>query len=517
MGLRSAMRRHRRHDSGSRTVRFSGMPTTPVVPQGWARIRIPTSFKAGPTGIAELCKWEFRTVAGGFTDVRTREGYRHRAPRLLSAYKVADADNPGDDGGFKRLARWWRQDVYDRSGSLAARGMAEVQRLFELGERAPAWEAFRLGIVSASDIDWIPFLRGNFDRIIKELPHASLWAVEHDRVLYSRHHIVQTLFGAEATPGLLVNPDLSTQVFQAGSGLLGEQYHVGHLVEPALLVHAPWVIGIQSARMAGLVVMIFGGLEAGRLDGSVADLINIFRPRLMSSPIGAVGQPNYSAADGEALLTWWVGRVNALVAASLDTVNFTDADGFYQPSRHFAALLSMDRFFAVVQDILVGSRRDEFTRRMLLFEAVDLLEGLGLGGPDVTFGHKATVKVVERVFAGMPEGAARCLEPRCKWAAAALKDVQSEFFVKDSVKGESFVAAAAAGQPMTLDAAASRYLWLLRNAAHSYRKAVEKPLDRALLASHTGILGPELSDLPLIHLLALLAEPQRLFRSRRTI
>ena len=69
---------------------------------------------------------------------------------------------------------------------------------------------------------------------------------------------------------------------------------------------------------------------------------------------------------------------------------------------------------------------------------------------------------------------------------------------------------------MTLDAAASRYLWPLPNAGHSYRKAVENPLDRALLASHTGTLGPDLSDLPLIYLIALLAEPQRLFRSRRS-
>jgi hypothetical protein len=487
----------------------------PKVSEGWARIKIPKSFQAGPSGIAKLCDWEFRKVDPEFTDVRTREGYRHLAPTLISLFKVASIETADNKTGFDRVGRWWPQDSYDKSGQLAARGMSEVQRLIALGERVATWEAFRLGITAGSDKDWIPFLAANFERIGEELPAASIWAVEHSRMLYSRHHIVQTLFGAEATPELLVNPDLSAQVFRAGSGLLGEQYHVGHLIEPALVVHSPWVIGIQGSRMAGLVVLIFGGLESGRPSGSTADLINLFRPRLMSSPMGNVGQPAYSAADGEELLAWWVSRVNLLVAASLDVVNFTDGDGYYQPDRHFAALLSMDRLFAVVQDILVGSRRDEFTRRMLLFEAVDLLEGLGLGGPDVSFSYKATVKLLERVV-GLPPGAARCLEPRCRTAADALRQVQSGFFVKNRVEGDTFIPPAGAGQPISIDGAASRYLWLLRNAAHSYRKAVEKPLDRALFASHTGDLSPELSDLPLIHLLALLAEPNRLFRPRRS-
>jgi hypothetical protein len=490
------------------------MSTSQAVPQGWARIRIPSGFKAGASGIAELCDWEFRKVDGNVTDVRTRERYLHKTLSLLTAYKIAEAEDPKANPGFDRLARWWRQDGYDRAGDLAPRGTAEVRRLIALGERVQMWEAFRLGIASSTDQQWIPFLRANFESIAKQLPTSSLWAVEQNRVLYSRHHMVQALFGAEATPELLVNPDLSSQVFQAGSGLFANQFHVGQFVEPALLVHAPWLIGIQSARMAGLVILIFGSLEAGRPKGSTADLINLYRPALMSSPIGNIGQPTYSSADGEALVRWWISKANDLVGASLDVVNFTDRDGYYQPGRHFAALLSLDRFFAVVQDILVGSRRDEFTRRMLLFEAVDLLEGLRLGGPDVTFGYKATLKILDRIVAGLPEGAARCLEPRCRIATEALRQVQDGFFVKNRVRHGQYIPPPETGHPVTLDVAASRYLWLLRNAAHSYRKAVEKPLDRAFLASHTGNLAPELSDLPLIHLIALLAEPQRLFRPR---
>lgn len=102
---------------------------TPKVSEGWARIKVPTSFKAGPSGIAQLCDWEFRKVVGEFTDVRTREGYRHLAPTLVSLFKVASVNTADDTTGFDHVGRWWPQDSYDKSGQLAARGMSEVQRL----------------------------------------------------------------------------------------------------------------------------------------------------------------------------------------------------------------------------------------------------------------------------------------------------------------------------------------------------------------------------------------------------
>jgi hypothetical protein len=261
------------------------------------------------------------------------------------------------------------------------------------------------------------------------------------------------------------------------------------------------------------VVLAFGNLQAGRQEGP-AELIDLYQPQLLSRLVERRSMPAFDLADFESALPWWGSQISKFVTVALDPAAYRTAAGEHDSAAHFATVLSIDRLFAVVSGLLVASRREEFLRKTLLFEALDLIEGLTSGrrdyGQTLSFRHcAATLARLER---RLPEPVQRLVLPRCRMAISALQDMVGGFFDTTRHHGSELVLALSRGeQRLSWDSAVVRYLRsVIRNGAHSYRERMAEELDRQLFASHTGELPAELADLAYLHLLDLFTRPEQL-------
>jgi hypothetical protein len=301
---------------------------------------------------------------------------------------------------------------------------------------------------------------------------------------------------------------------EAGWGLGSSHgFQTGQYLDALLLAQAPWLSGIASARLGAAVVIIFGNLEGGRGDHH-AELIDLYQPHLYSTQVENVAMPAFDYGDMEAALPWWVEHISALLTTATDPANFRDQAGRHDSAQHYGVLLSLDRLFAVVNSLLVASRRDEFIRKTLFFEALDLLDGLTRrsGDYEVWASPRRVMKRLASLQDHLPAALQRLLLPRCRAAVDALNALRTGFFVQARHQGEVGLQLTYDGKSQTLswDRATAQYLRLVRNGGHSFRECLADPFQRALFSSHTGDMPPELADLAFFHLLWLLCEPWQL-------
>jgi len=283
-------------------------------------------------------------------------------------------------------------------------------------------------------------------------------------------------------------------------------------------------MGFASDRIGGSIGFMLGKLEFGKTSTVPSgDLID----QLHSDVFAAVDratrtQPRFDSDDAVAALQWWTGGLNALIAVEHDPATHR-SEGFYDPVRHLAMTLTIDRLVAVVQQITISDRRNDMVRKMLFFDALDIIEGL-LAGHD--FGHltsaaRARTELVE-LEAAMPSAVQRVLIPRCRAAVDALDAVQDGFWIPESRTPSGVRLTGLANEKViTNSSATTMALRLIRNGHHGYvsNKFHSSSSDRAMLTLHDGRIPDALPDLAFFHLVRMIAfsdllDPQRL-RTRR--
>jgi hypothetical protein len=286
-------------------------------------------------------------------------------------------------------------------------------------------------------------------------------------------------------------------------------------IEVALAATSPWVLGISATRVgAGLIVVLFGHPEPGRGDIFASELIQLYQPRLLSSADRVVQpQPTVTATQIEALLRWWIGQLNKLFGVVLDPANYPNRGNSYNAQAHYGSLLSLDRLFACVLGVLIYARRDEFLRKLLLFDCLDLLEGFHQGPYEQLCNPRTVREQLNELTTSLPAEVAQLLLPRCHRAVEALEQVQDGFYVHERHGSAGLQVRNQRGQleTISLPAAVARYLRVVRNAAHAFHQMAQRRPDLiSLLAAHNGELSPELSDLAFLHFLRVLADPAKL-------
>jgi hypothetical protein len=285
--------------------------------------------------------------------------------------------------------------------------------------------------------------------------------------------------------------------------------------ELALTATSPWVLGITATRVgAGLIVVLFGHPEAGRSNVFASELIQLYRPRLLSSTERVVQpRPAVTATQIETLLTWWIGQLNKLLGVVLDPANYPNHDDSYNAQAHFGSLLSLDRLLACVLGVLIHARRDEFSRTLLLFDCLDLLEGFHQGGYERLCNPRTVRDQLDELTTLLPAEVGQLLLPRCHRAVEALEQLQDGFYVHERLGSAGLQIRNRHGQleTISLPAAVARYLRVVRDATHAFHQMAQRRPDRiSLLAAHSGELSPDLSDLAFLHFVRVLADPEKL-------
>src|SRR2546430_12497112 len=113
---------------------------------------------------------------------------------------------------------------------------------------------------------------------------------------------------------------------------------------------------------------------------------------------------------------------------------FRKPDRSYDPASQFGFQLSLERLFATIHAILVGSRRDEYTRLILAFQAFDLLKGMELGSYETLADPRRVRAAVAELESQLTPGPAAVLLPRCRRAASALESLTRGFYLSERVE-----------------------------------------------------------------------------------
>jgi hypothetical protein len=328
--------------------------------------------------------------------------------------------------------------------------------------------------------------------------------------------VTRGLFAAAELPELLARPAQEFPGLPAARGLQGSMgREIGPTIELALAATSPWLLGITATRVgAGLIVVLFGHPEAGRGDVFASELIQLYQPRLLSSAERVVQpRPTVTATQIEALLRWWIGQLNKLFGVVLDPTNYPNHEDTYNAQAHFGALLSLDRLLAYVLGVLIHARRDEFSRKLLLFDCLDLLQGFHQGSYEQLCNPRTVREQLDELTILLPAEVGQLLLPRCHRAVEALEQLQDGFYVHERLGPAGLQIRNQRGQLQTIPPpeAVARYLQVVRNATHAFHQMAQHRPDRiSLLAAHNGELPPDLSDLAFLHFMRVLADPAKL-------
>lgn len=477
---------------------------TPKDLKKWVQLAVPPEFHIGIRGMAERARWRVRRE-GGETLVATEERYQNQVPALLRLRLIATTRTANDSRSYEPLSRWRRQDEY-RQEPIAAR----VQELDEVKNPQSATDSLvslRLQFLTVRDADVASFTQAIYSRLCSDMPQSKLWAIEFDDALAWRVAAVRLLFAARE------HPEQLAKVHENGERLMNPMslmprfgYGLGAFVEPALLIAAPWLIGMNAMRIGGQLVFMFGEAMpswTGRQSDAPLDLLRGDMPHAWLPD-----KPDASAKVVDAWLKWWVGRLNTLLDLALDIANFQDADGRYEPALQLALLASLERLFSGVQSVLAAAQRPR-NRLEGLFGVIDLLSGLSFGSwenmlrPDQATRHLAQLRTV------LPTEAEALALARCEHAVDSLEELAAGFGPLTDGRHLRIPRAKGAGtDDVSVDAATHQYLRLIRNAGtHSFRQHVREPRSRAILAAHQGDIPDGVADLAILHLLRFLASP----------
>ena len=479
----------------------------------WIRVSYPDRYFTRPAQLADYCGWRTRT-RNGFLEVCPIEVYEQRPPSLLYPSRLATPATAGTPAAYRHVDQWPRQD--DLARDVRPLVEAELQRLAQRQSRGASWAAFQLDTLTTPGPELAQHLQGWYQRIAAELPHSSLWAIDIDPWFSSRQTVIRGLFAAAELPELLARPAQEFPGLPAARGLQGSMGRgIAPTIELALAATSPWVLGITATRVgAGLIVVLFGHPEAGRADVFASELIELYRPRLLSSAERVVQpQPTVTATQIEALLRWWIGQLNKLFGLLLDPTNYPNNDNSYNAQAHFGDLLSLDRLLACVLGVLIHARRDEFSRKLLLFDCLDLLEGFHQGGYEQLCNPRTVREQLDELTTLLPAEVGQLVLPRCHRAVEALEQLQDGFYVHERLGSAGLQIRNKRDQleTVSLPAAVARYLRVVRNATHAFHQMAQRRPDHiSLLAAHNGELSPDLSDLAFLHFVRVLADPAEL-------
>jgi hypothetical protein len=407
----------------------SARPELPAV--RWIPVPYPERFRTRPAELADFCGWRTRTRNGSL-EVCLSEAYEQRPTSLLHPLRLVTPATAGTSAAYRHLNRWPNSDDQARDMQLLME--VELRRLESLRSREAFWAAFQLDMLTVSGQDLARHLQDWYQRMAAELPRSSLWAIDIDRWFFSRQSVVRALLAAVEVPELLARRTQEFDGFPAARGLQSAGgLGIIPTIELALAATAPWVLGITAVRVgAGIIVVLFGHPEAGRGDPVASELLDLYRPRLLSSAeLDVQPQPAVTADQVEALLRWWVGQLNKLFGVVLDPANYPDQHDTYKVQAHFGALLSLDRLLACVLGVLIHARRDEFTRKLLLFDCLDLLEGFHQGGYEQLCNPGTVREQLNELTTTLPTQVGKLLLPRCHRAVEALEQLKDGFYVDE--------------------------------------------------------------------------------------
>jgi hypothetical protein len=384
-----------------------------VVSAHVAWVRLPADlFATGtrPEFLAEFAGLHIRHNSDGSCDVVTHEAHKRTDPPRVTSVILARGTE-FDDRGLDQLA-----SVEPLTQSTSA---SELARLRDLRLRftsrypdpEPLWAKFAGQAQIADDEQLVDLLR----QIQREGDNLdSLWLVKADPILSRRLAAMRALFAArharEAWQG-----GRGFEGFPAARSLMANTTagFILYILLP-LLYRTPWFVGVATFRAHATLVRMFATPQPGRDIGwgSPLDTVAGHAKQMERAGVPAPPwEPEESQEDREALFSWWADRVGVLMAFLSDFTIFRDEEGSYSPSAHLGTVLTVERLFVTAVEMMRIRTKNEWLRKLLFFDVLDLLEGQGVGTYEQNLHLTRQRKAWSEAREVLPISVVRCLRP----------------------------------------------------------------------------------------------------------
>ena len=286
-----------------------------------------------------------------------------------------------------------------------------------------------------------------------------------------------------------------------------KNFEAGTYFALPLLLCAPASLGVMGFRKNGLYVW----LEDCPFQSAVVDdygdgNLSLDWLPINEDPLDLVRESGYFADHEELkwdwaqlppfsldLLEWFTDRMDHFFSYLGNPCHFVDRDGKHEPVRHFLTQLSIHRLFVVAESILHLHPRAHHERISLLFDGLDILQGLRQGEFDQTLSLPAVEKKLSELLEDVPATVRALFKARFGRVPTALNIVKNGFL--DPTRNR---------EPYQL-------IRQIRNSKHSFVGSGQRGSeDFSLIFEHSCALPPELAEVVVVHLLWLISDPQRL-------
>ena len=411
--------------------------------------------------------------------------------------KVPTPEVPGGTppelfGEFEKLAQH-----LDENPTLAARLERVTNTLIAVGDdQVPAgirWGSETLGGIPLTNGDGStePLFPRHSVHDIRINPIAYRWSKLPQIFLRLKHNTAADLVASsKANPG--------EPAFQSSGALLEGTIFGGLYFAPLLGNMSPLMWGIGAPRIGQVIIYTFGRVIGGRGVGASRDHLDALQVLAHHSPAHDFDTEFFDettlhkAAFSEAV-DWWAGRINNTLVDIFAPTTYVDGNDFYLPAVHQRWMLNFEQLLSRIGAI-VRHPRDQAAQLMLMFPAMDILGDsfTASGGIGQLMLPSRIRKTINEIEEHVPERIKALIMAPAYRALAAAEQVADEFIVPSP-------------NPDATTESRLRNLWnARRNTTHGFNANAE------ILAEHSGRLPADIVLVPMVYLLDIVTDRQRL-------
>lgn len=413
-------------------------------------------------------------------------------------------DNPPREHAPERVGRlleYAERLAAQPAGDLPSQLQALSARVVALGPQLPA------------------FLQEQAPRLFETLPGASLWWVQTDDVLLGRLALLRTRLGLQLTPDLPMSKDEFEGLRLLGGHSVSSGTTFSPALVPATLAFSPGLSGVVLPAPPHSLVLFFGqNLELRRPQGQ--SINELLQPRLLAQQRDWDRHPMWrdvTVGEAEAALVWWVDRMNVIYSHASDPTCFANALGQHDPAAQMAWLLTFERALADLTFLLSEPRQPELISHQTTFDLLDKCEnllGYSRSGPGFKelLRRSRTAPRLREAWSRLPTPLDRRFRRGAHAAFEGLYDgIRDHALAHRLTKRGVLVASDDPSRlrPMSMDDYVSRLVRVVRNSAHGLSRPLRDE-SGLLVATHDGVLPPELADVAALVFYGLVADAERL-------
>jgi len=264
-------------------------------------------------------------------------------------------------------------------------------------------------------------------------------------------------------------------------------------------------------RAGGIILLFFGTAISGQ-EPLARDKIQLLAPT-GNALKGDTQAEHLSAKAYIRAAEWWISQLSTLFSIVTEPSNYENSNGMFDPAAAIERLLSLEQMFRDCQSILTITR-DDHARRALTFTLLKRLEGMV---PSYNWKHLVGRSSIERILqdlrSDLPADAQAVFLPRAERSLRVIVSLEEGFFASNLGQGGSLQLPDSQGKLVSVErkTAVTEWLAIIRNSLHGFDKTPSER-DRALLAAHDGHIPGEFSDLAWLHVLDIIAHPEKLAR-----